>query len=202
MADNEIDLDAFIAGIEAQDHGPHQHPAYNPGFGRFAAINARRRISRSGRTDETRPAPDNRQANRRNIPKQGARRPGGYDNFGNWLRDHRHGPKGEIRMQDIHHENINFLHHGQNTHNFLRPLISYSEKNANNKSCAYGKYKDGDRYRCIKNPNHHTRLRANQPQPRAAAPAPVVAAAAGNRGRRGSAIPAPTARRSARLANR
>lgn len=36
----------------------------------------------------------------------------------------------------------------------IRPLFSYSEKNADEKRCKYGAYKDGSRYRCVQNLNH------------------------------------------------
>lgn len=36
----------------------------------------------------------------------------------------------------------------------VRPLLSYSEKNADEKRCKYGAYKDGSRYRCAQNVNH------------------------------------------------
>ncbi len=51
-----------------------------------------------------------------------------------------------------------FLHHERNEISHLRPLISYDEKNHDDKKCIYGSYKDGDRYRCIKNPNHQQNL--------------------------------------------
>jgi hypothetical protein len=35
-----------------------------------------------------------------------------------------------------------------------RPLFSYSERNADNKKCKYGAYRDGSRYRCAQNLNH------------------------------------------------
>lgn len=194
--DNEDLLAAFAAFADAVDNNAAHHPAYHPAFGKEPRINDRRFINRSNRTDEPRPMPNNRRAGVRNTPKQGARRPGGYENFDRWLQTHKQPGTNKIPLADIHHENINFLHHGQNTHSFLRPLISYSEKNATGKSCAYGTYKDGDRYRCIKNPDHHTKIRRFGPAQRAiAAPAPAIQ-------RRVGAIPAPTMRRSARLANK
>lgn len=36
----------------------------------------------------------------------------------------------------------------------VRPLISYSERNTEQKTCKYGSYKDGARYRCVQNLNH------------------------------------------------
>jgi hypothetical protein len=35
-----------------------------------------------------------------------------------------------------------------------RPLVSYKEKNLEDKKCTYGKYRDGARWRCIQNLNH------------------------------------------------
>ena len=147
MAD-EIDVDNLLAEL----NNPAYHAAYHPAFGRHPDDGS---ISRH-LDPERRPYLDRREQGRQNIPKQGARRPGGYNNFGRWLNSKAQGVNKVVHINDIHHENIRFLHHGVENKSILRPLISYSERNAEHKSgCHYGSYKDGDRFRCIKNPDHH-----------------------------------------------